>query len=248
MMRDLTEEEIAERRIELRKMRELAFRADAKAKRVAKIKSKAYRRIQKKSKEKLMAKLDAGADDMDPEEARLKAEVERARERATLKHKNTGKWAKAMKDRGELDEDQRRDMNEMLQRGERLRRRIQGQGSGTEDSEDDSGDDEDSADGMAKIKASAFSELDQLQTGGGEDDEDEHGAPLKAKSVFQMKFMRDAAARQSREVDRIIDDFRKELGDMEEGQNSDAEKEDDDGQTLVQRVNGRMIFRPGPQV
>ena len=40
-------------------------------------------------------------DDELDEEGRMKFEVERARERATLKHKNTGKWAKAMQQRGD---------------------------------------------------------------------------------------------------------------------------------------------------
>ena len=103
MMNNLSVEEVAERRNQLRKMRDLMFRADIKAKRVSKIKSKTYRRIRKKEKEKLMAKLGTeGEDDEDDEEARLKHEVERARERATLKHKNTGKWARSMKSRGHL--------------------------------------------------------------------------------------------------------------------------------------------------
>src|SRR3981189_1500018 len=95
-MNHLSVEEVAARRAEVRKMRELMFRAEIKAKRVAKIKSKTYRRVKKK-------------------------------ERASLRHKNTGKWAKAMKGRHELDEDQRKDITEMLDRGERLRRKIHGE-------------------------------------------------------------------------------------------------------------------------
>ncbi len=68
-MNNLSVEEVAERRAQLRKMRDLMFRADVKAKRVAKIKSKTYRRIRKKEKEKLLAKVDAtiGGDEDDDE-------------------------------------------------------------------------------------------------------------------------------------------------------------------------------------
>src|ERR1700761_1991487 len=52
-------EEVAERRRELRRMRELMFRAEAKAKRVKKIKSKVYRRLRRKEREGV----DEGGDD-----------------------------------------------------------------------------------------------------------------------------------------------------------------------------------------
>lgn len=105
-MNHLSVEDVAQRRAELAKMRELMFRAEVKAKRVKKIKSKMFRRIRKKQR----ARAGEGSDEEDGEdeegeEGVLKREVERARERAKLKHKNTGKWARAMKERGELDVD-----------------------------------------------------------------------------------------------------------------------------------------------
>jgi len=78
-MNHLSVEEVAARRAELRKTRELMFRAEVKAKRVSKIKSKMYRRIKKKEREKLAKKLD-GDEDMVDEGVRLKVGVERARE------------------------------------------------------------------------------------------------------------------------------------------------------------------------
>ena len=50
-MNHLSVEEVAARRAEVRKMRELTFRAEVKAKRMAKIKSKAFRRLKKKERE-----------------------------------------------------------------------------------------------------------------------------------------------------------------------------------------------------
>lgn len=246
-MKDISVEEVAARRAELRKMRELAFRADTKAKRIAKIKSKAYRRIHKKERAKLMAKLDAsgGRSEVDMEEERLKAGTERARERATLKHKNTGKWAKAMKARGELDSDQRRDITEMLERGERLRRRIQGVGSDAEDDSESSESDEDgdTEDGVMLVKAKAFDELKKIRQG---DEIDDDKGP---KSVFNMKFMKDAEARKNAILDREIDDFHREMGELHAQSDSEGEHDANaDDQSHFERIHGRTVFRPGPHL
>ncbi|KAH0837758.1 Utp14 protein-domain-containing protein [Lanmaoa asiatica] len=244
-MAHLSVEEVAARRAELRVMRELAFRADRKAKRIAKIKSKTYRRIRKKQREGLDGVgegADGGADREDDEE-RLKAEVQRARERATLRHKNTGKWAKGMKGREGLDQDQRQAIGEMLERGEKLRRRIRGENSDDEGSEDTSNDEEEQDE--EEIKRGAFEELAALRV------EDDADLPdLKNKSVFSMKFMRDAAARQSREADAQAEELQKEMGFRIDGE------DDDDGTdtvaaappkdtAMVQRTGGRLSFRPG---
>jgi U3 small nucleolar RNA-associated protein 14 len=240
-MNHLTPEEAQARRAELRKMRELMFRAETKAKRVAKIKSKSYRRIKKKERAKLAEKLgDTVADDPDDEEARLRREVERARERATLRHKNTGKWAKSMHSRGEMDEEQRENMNDMLDRGEKLRRRIQGVGSGEEESEDD---DMDSDADPEALKAGAFNELQALRR---EEDVDPADGASK-KSVFKMKFMQDAMKRDMHRVDRSIDDFVNEMGGQlsgEERGTSEPPTQNADEPT-VERAGGRVSFRPG---
>lgn len=234
-MNHLSVEEVAARRAEVRKLRELMFRAEAKAKRVAKIKSKTYRRMKKKGREKLAAKLGADEVDEDDEDVRMKREAERALERATLRHKNTGKWAKSMKGRGELDQDQRKEITEMLDRGEKLRRRIQGKGSDDE-SEDES--DEDGEGGIEGLKARAFEEMAELKRSEGLS---EAG---KGKSVFDMKFMRDAATRELIEVDKDVDDFIKELG--EDG--AEGEVVQDESGAIIQRTGGRMTFRPGALV
>lgn len=253
-MNHLSVEEVAERRAELAKMRELMFRAEAKAKRVAKIKSKTYRRIKKKEKEKLARKLgemDVDEDE-DDEQVRMKREVDRAKERATLRHKNTGKWAKAMKARGELDQDQRREINDMLDRGDKLRRRIQGQGSGSEDESDvdDDGDsDADGHDSLSRIKAGAFDELEQLDAAAGSDLADVQ----KGKSVFEMKFMRDAMAREKQRADQMADDFGREMGGQDEDMDEDSQDKIQHPATMLpdtisQRTGGRVSYRPGNMV
>jgi U3 small nucleolar RNA-associated protein 14 len=254
-MNHLSVEEVAARRAELRTMRELMFRAEVKAKRVSKIKSKTYRRIKKKEREKLAKKLDGDADmeDDDDEAGRLKREIERARERATLRHKNTGKWAKAMKAKGELDIDERRDISEMLERGEQLRRKIRGdKGSngGEDDDDDDDSDDDREGDGLSRIKASAFEELGKIN----KDDEDEvttEGQGKKGKTIFDMKFMQDAMARNQQQTDRMVDDFVQEMGGGErDGDVEESEGAMKDGSTgpAVQRTGGRVVYRPAAAV
>lgn len=213
-------------------MRELMFRADTKAKRLAKIKSKTYRRLKKKQKQKAMEKLEVEEDSTD-EEKRLQREVERARERATLKHKNTGKWAKAMKARGELDEDQRQEVLEMLQRGEKLTRKIHAKGGSDED-EDDSDNDTGDED---QVRATAFDEVAKLA---------EEGPEHPKKSLFSMKFMKDAMARDNKRAQDMADELLKDLAgsDAEIAPNSD----DDDTKDQPVRVTGRFSFRPGAKV
>ncbi|KAF9014157.1 Utp14 protein-domain-containing protein [Cyathus striatus] len=257
-MNKLSVEEVAERRGELRKMRELMFRAEIKAKRIKKIKSKTYRKIKRKEKERLGEKLGDG-EDSDTEEGRLKREIERAKERATLRHKHTGKWAKQMKHRGDMDEGGRKEIEEMLARGEKLRRRIKGVGS--DESEGDDGSDDDNIDGdveggIEHIKQTAFDELRQLHAGDVSMDIEEQGK--KGKSVFEMKFMKDAMARQQHATDKVADDFLREMGETlgESGDDSDAgeqETTDLDPQSgvIAQRQGGRIVYRPGtdgPQV
>ncbi|KAI9060478.1 Utp14-domain-containing protein, partial [Trametes sanguinea] len=230
-MNHLSVEEVAARRAELAKMRDLMFRAEAKAKRIAKIKSKTYRRLKKKERARLAEKLGENEEDLDDEEAQLKREVERARERATLRHKNTGKWAKAMRARGELDEDQRRDINEMLDRGEKLRRKIRGEGeSGDEDESDDESDMEDGEEGISRIKSKAFDELAALEA-----NEPEAPEGKKGKSIFEMKFMKDAMAREQRKAHEI----------EEEGEGGDHHEGDGPSGAVIQRTGGRAVYRPG---
>ncbi|KAK0194413.1 Utp14-domain-containing protein [Armillaria mellea] len=237
-MNNLSVEEVAQRRAELRKTRELMFRAEIKAKRVAKIKSKTYRKIKRKEKERLGEKIDEGGSDDD--EAIMKKEMERARERATLRHKNTGKWARQMRGKESWDEEGRKGIEEMLDRGERLRRKIAGKGS------DESGDDSDgqgSDDGPEDIRQRAFDELARLDDGNEELPQDDS----KGKSVFGMKFMKDAMARQQNETNKMVDDFVKELGGGGEAEESGDEGGGDNPSSgvVVSWTGGRVTYRPG---
>jgi U3 small nucleolar RNA-associated protein 14 len=234
-MNHLSTEEVASRRAEIMKSRELLFRAEAKAKRIAKIKSKTYRRLRRRDKEKHRD----DATDSGGAEVSLKRQAERAKERATLRHKNTGKWARAMRQKGELDADQRRDMAEMHGQGEMLRKKIQGeQESSDSEYDDDDGDSE----GLTRLKAHVFDELAELKR------EKSDPPKEKGKSVFDMKFMQDAAAREQREINQQVDDLISEIQDLDgsprEGGADGHEPTQDDPAVTSQRMGGRISLRP----
>jgi U3 small nucleolar RNA-associated protein 14 len=233
-MNHVSAEEVALRRAEMMKTRELMFRAEMKAKRIAKIKSKTYRRLKRREKEKHIG----DKSDSDEPETSSRREADRAKERATLRHKSTGKWAKAMRRRGEMDVDQVQDMAEMLERRDKLRRKIQGSKESGDSDNDDSDDDDD----LAQLKARAFDELAELKR------EDSGSAKSKDKSVFDMKFMKDAAAREQREVQQKVDDLMEELQNLDapahEDEADDPKLPEDDSSVIIQRTGGRISLRP----
>lgn len=234
-MQHLTPEEIAERRAELRKARDLMFRAEIKAKRIAKIKSKTYRKIKKKEKTRHAEKLKEMGLEVDEEAERMETEANRARERATLKHKSTGKWAMNMKHRGELDEDQRQQMQEMYDRGEKLKRKIAGLGSDqdTDDNEtDDSDNDSDAA-------ASALRKLDELSR-------DEAGAKPKGGGLMEMQFMKRAELRDNAKTKGLVDSFKEELDKLGMAEDGDATTTAQAGSVV--RMGGRVFYESGAKV
>ena len=118
------------RQAELRKMRELLFREEVKAKRIKRIKSKAYRRVHRKERERdaqieREARISAGADVSDEERNRL--DRQRAEARMGARHRNS-KWAKDLKHTGRAawDEDARESVTEMARRKDELNQRIRG--------------------------------------------------------------------------------------------------------------------------
>lgn len=215
--RGMSAEEIKQRRNELRQMRELLFRQEQKAKRVKKIKSKTYRKIARKQRQKegaLAEELEGAAHgDEDDLEKRMEAERTRAQERATLKHKNTGKWAKGLVGRRELQDmpEARSAVEEQLRKGEELRRRIHGRDSGSEDedSEDEVSDSEDDDDDEEDVQQRAFDELASLEK---RDEtrqaQDEEKIDKKGKALWNMKFMKDARDRSVRENRETLEELR----------------------------------------
>ncbi|KAJ1949387.1 hypothetical protein IWQ62_006742, partial [Dispira parvispora] len=220
--------EVLEQRNQQRLMRELMLRHERKAKRVAKIKSKAYRKIKRREMERANMELTGlESNEMDPEE-RLRLETERARERMSLRHKNTGKWAKSMLRHGQRNDETRQALMDQLNRHETLRRRMEGMRSG---SDSDSSQDEGPTGGMGsagdatvgwnddeRAKEEALAKLDRLAGRHQSDDVD-----TPKKGVFAMKFMQNSLKREGERVERELQDVREEIAALAEDAGSDEE-------------------------
>ena len=228
-MKKVSIDEVRSRQAKLREMRELMFRQDQKAKRIAKIKSKAYRRIHKRERERAMEKLmdEEGEDGDEATSQRMKMESARARERMTLRHKNTGDWAKRMLSRGQHDLETRQAISEQIRRGDDLQRKIMGQ--------DESGSESESGEELE--------DLVRDPNKWGEDDLVEETSDVR-KGIMGMKFMRDAEeARKRQNADQIIE--------IQTALDADS----DEDEVILAKVStaqvtnhGRKTFTPGNQV
>ncbi|KAJ3010347.1 hypothetical protein HKX48_007451, partial [Thoreauomyces humboldtii] len=240
----ISKEEMLERRAELSKMRSLLFFKEQKQKKVAKIKSKAYRKLHKVDKTDLsieeLRKLDP---DMARDEIERK-ETARAQERMSLKHKNTGKWAKKMLGRHDENPETHKAVMDQLNRHDELKRRIRGIDS--EDSEEDSEDEFDDVDGATQPAAIRQAALDGFDAIEKEMDNEEGEADL-AKGVFAMKFMKRGLERQKKEARENLEDARKGMRDDYGESGSDEENGEtpaDVQGTAVDGNQGRRAFGP----
>ncbi|ANB10978.1 Utp14p [Sugiyamaella lignohabitans] len=213
----LTMEEVKRRRNELRLMRELMFREEQKARRIKKIKSKSYRKVHKKERERERMMVEG-----DEESDRESHDIERARERMSLKHKNTGKWAKRMVEQGfTKDKETRGEMEEMLRRGEDLRKKIL--------------DDQDNESDSQEIESA------------GDDDDDEDDETINeqkeslGKGLLAMKFMKDAEQKE-RQINKAQREALRNAKNLDDFEDLKDETED----AVNQVVNaGRRKFAPG---
>lgn len=229
--------EVKMRRAELRMARELMFREEARSKRVKKIKSKSYRKVHRKQREKQdrlekEALLEGG---FEPSEDEIeKQDRRRAEERMGAKHRES-KWAKAMKGTGRAawDEDARSGITEMARRDEELRKRVEGQAvrkefeNDSDESVSDS-DDDTNEDGVSGTRKRL---LQKLQAVGGSDLVDES---LPGARLANMDFMRKADAARRKQNDAAIEEMRRELAGEESSGSEEAEGD-----------IGRRIFGPG---
>ncbi|USP81910.1 hypothetical protein yc1106_09184 [Curvularia clavata] len=227
-------EEVLKRRAELRMQRELLFREEVRAKRIKKIKSKAYRRVHRKERERMLERereqLKADGVDLSEEEREYN-DRRRAEERMGAKHRES-KWAKGIKATGRAawDQDALDGVTEMARRNEELRRRVEGktvrddddEGSdlpSDEDSEDEESDEDALQRSLGKLKENPFS------TG-------------KSK-LGEMAFMQRSEAARRAQNDEAVESLRRELA----GEDS-AEEEIDENATKA----GRRKYGPNANV
>jgi U3 small nucleolar RNA-associated protein 14 len=210
---ELTLEEYKKRRSQLAKMRALMFYHEQKRHHINKIKSKKYRRIRKKQREKLKESDMTAQMEEDPDLARdmeEKEEIERMRERMTLAHKNTSKWAKRVLKRGKnVDMDTRRALSAQLARGDDLRRKMDSTTAGENDSENDS-EGEDLIEMARKVLTDA--------------DDDANGQ-AKSSGLFQLSFMQKGIEKQRERAKQEARQLLRELEANERDSDSGDEEE-----------------------
>nr|CAG4644072.1 EOG090X08JJ [Lepidurus arcticus] len=115
--------EALERRRELARYRALQSYEEAKARRQNKIKSKKYHRLMKKDRLKKQITAFETLKVTNPDAALKELErldEQRVEERASLRHKSTGKWAKVQAIRAKYDKDARSVLSEQLKIGKAL--------------------------------------------------------------------------------------------------------------------------------
>lgn len=200
----ISEEDVLRRRRELAHMRSLAFHYDQKMKRIKKIKSKKYRRIMKKERERLAEGDAAGNSDAEREEE-VEAERRRVEERVTLRHKNTSKWVRRQLQRGEAkkDGDTRAAIEEQLRLHEELKQRQEKEVGDGKSEDDDSPGDSDAGD------APDERQLEYLRS---ELQNENHESNMSdAKGVMGLRFMQAAMERKRQHALKMVDDAQAEL-------------------------------------
>ena len=243
---ELSLNEVQARRVELRRARELLFREETRAKRIKRIKSKSYRRIHRKERERkgLLEKealLAAGVVDSESEQERN--DRRRAEERMGARHRES-KWGRSVKDSGRAawDEDARGGVTEMARRGEELRRRLDGDKLDIDES--DSGptesDSDNVEDGASDIdRKEAGSALSRLELVSGNDDA-ASGISLTKSNLSSLKFMKNAEALRKARNDADVEVLRKEIA----GEQNSFSEEDVEG--AGRRLYGPTENQPSP--
>ncbi|KAH8897049.1 Utp14-domain-containing protein [Thozetella sp. PMI_491] len=216
--RRLTKAELAELQRQRRKEREQFSREQARAKRIKKIKSKAYRRIHRKEvlreeDANRQALLEAG--EIDSEEERETHDRRRALERMGVRHRES-KWAKLGKKAGRAvwDDDFRASLTDTALKEQELRRRIEGRRDGSDDEDDE--EDNGSGSGDDTERRSLLRQLERAEQ---YDDEPE-------SKLMQMGFMKRGEEERKRQNDELVRQLKRELDSGAEEEGSDEEVED----------------------
>lgn len=214
-------EEVQARRRELRMQRELMFREEIRAKRIKKIKSKAYRRVHRKERDKFAVQERerlAAAGVLDSDEEREKNDRRRAEERMGARHRES-KWAKAAKATGQTtwNEDAKQGVSELARRDDELRRRIEGKNIHGSDDSGSEGDSESIYDSdSANEDARWMEKLDKIDA--------EPRSTGKSK-LADMAFMKKAEAERKAANDQELRDLRQDLRGEDRG-DSDSGSDD----------------------
>ncbi|KAK0513800.1 hypothetical protein JMJ35_003522 [Cladonia borealis] len=226
-------EEVQARRAELRRTRELLFREEIRAKRIKKIKSKTYRKVHRKERERIAqqekdALIAAGVEDSESEQELR--DRRRAEERMGARHRES-RWAKGVKESGRArwDEDARGGVTEMARRGEELKRRIEGKNvAGDQDVDVASGSESEEDDETENGDDKSGGRLERLYEKANGLDSEAQGSKLAS-----MDFMKRAESARKARNDSDVEAIRRELA----GEEMPNEEESTEGR-------GRQSFGP----
>ena len=210
-------EEMKQKQAELAKVKALMFYEQMKRHRLNKIKSKAYHRIRKRQRLKRESEEKQALLDMDPELAQEVNEddaYKRVKERMSLKHQNTSRWARMALEHGQHDKDLKQAYRESLQLGQELKKRVNKADDPSieyeVDSDDSGNNGNDKRNGQ---KASSRAALAINKVLEGYDDQPE--VTGKYKKLFEMDFMKKAQSIQREKAKEEAQALLKELEDME---------------------------------
>lgn len=213
----VSKEEVLQRKREMARVRSLMFHYEQRMRRIKKIKSRKYRRILKKEKEKV-AEQERELLGSDAEEEAIKAERKRVEERMTLRHKNTSKWVRRQLSRGETKRNwnSRAAVEEQLQLHEQLKRRQEG----LADESDESDSEGSIGDGATDERLDE--ELEQLRKETAEEEAAESKKGPK-KGLMSMRFMQAAEERQRKQALELLEEMDEENADSSGGNDGDMD-------------------------
>ncbi|RMZ97842.1 U3 small nucleolar RNA-associated 14 -like protein [Brachionus plicatilis] len=120
-------EEMKQKRSEFLKLKAMQMYQESKFKRLKNIKSKRYRKILKKQRQKEEQKQMDALESNDPVKFRQvveQMEKDRMKERMSLKHKNTSKWAKKQAAFAKYNDQARDQVQQQLEIGKNLRKKL----------------------------------------------------------------------------------------------------------------------------
>lgn len=207
----MTSEEFKKQQGRIAKMKALMFYEEQKRHHMHKIKSKKYRKIRKKQRMKAQETEEQQAAQEDEEfakELEEKQEMERMKERMSLKHKNTSKWAKRVLRRGKnIDIDTRRALSEQIRVGDDLKKKMLWNNS----DDDDGGDDEDLLSQAKRI-------LTETEKDAKETDPE--------KGLFSLSFMKKGLAKQRERAKEEARELLRELQSAEDFGNDNYNSDD----------------------
>lgn len=214
----ITIEEYKKRHGELAKVRALMFAEEQKNHRINKIKSKKYRKIRKRQQERAKDAENEAALMEDPslEMQRIEQEeMNRMKERMSLQHRNTSKWARRILRRGaKMDVEERKALSLQIAKGEELRRKVMGEGY----------------DGNGSSESETEEDLIEKARNILKDDEDVDvdAQETNKKGLFQLEFMKRGLQKQRA---RAKEEARQLLEELEANaaENYSSVSEDDEG-------------------